>query len=580
MPAATSTLTAPIPPPRYQVIVTAAIAAARHKCPYLDTVNRSYLDFDFEKVCSVSLSNMNVYSCLVCGKFFQGRGPHTQAHTHSVQAFHHVFMNLHNAKIYCLPDNYEVQDSSLDDIKLALFPTFSPAEIGQLDRNTTLIRDVHGVSYLPGFVGLNNLKSTDYVNVIVQALAHVVPVRDFFLQPAAYEEKAKAALVLRFGEVVRKLWSKDNFKSTVSPHDLLQEVAGASKKHFRIGKQGDAIEFLSWLLNQLHLGLGGTPPGSSKKAKGSVIFESFQGEIKVLTQTKKKRAMELPGAAGEEEDDGTGRGPGGGGGGDDGPGEGETQDADGTWTESVAKAPFLFLTVDIPQTPLFKDSQGGIIIPQVPLYTVMEKFGGEKLMDVVKGGVHQRKRYWITRLPRYLILSLARLTKNHFFVEKNPTIVNFPVKNLELKDYFFPEIALPTDADLAQMPLSELKGFLVQHGGSTKGAVERGDLKERAKRVVAELGGTKYDLVANVVHDSPPGQQEKKDAQRRGEEAQAPPGTYRVHVFNRASDQWYEIQDLHVQETLPQLITISESCVLIYEKKGVVENLRAAAGGR
>ena len=36
-------------------------------CPYLDTINRSRLDFDHEKVCSVSLSNTNVYACL--GKF-------------------------------------------------------------------------------------------------------------------------------------------------------------------------------------------------------------------------------------------------------------------------------------------------------------------------------------------------------------------------------------------------------------------------------------------------------------------------------------------------------------------------------
>ena len=33
---------------------------------------RSVLDFDFEKLCSVSLSNINVYACLVCGKYFQG----------------------------------------------------------------------------------------------------------------------------------------------------------------------------------------------------------------------------------------------------------------------------------------------------------------------------------------------------------------------------------------------------------------------------------------------------------------------------------------------------------------------------
>ena len=123
--------------------------------------------------------------------------------------------------------------------------------------------------------------------------------------------------------------------------------------------------------------------------------------------------------------------------------------------------------------------------------------------------------------------------------------------------------------------------------------VEKHELEERAKSIITELSGTKYDLVANIVHDSPPGQEMKEP--KKGEEG--PPGTFRVHVFNRvstcddgsglelcyelcihtihiqASDQWYEIQDLHVQETLPQLITISESCVLIYEKKGAVENI-------
>jgi hypothetical protein len=100
----------------------------RRKCPYLDTIDRQKLDFDMEKVCSVTLSNMNVYSCLVCGKFFQGRGqttpgenstfPHPSpplvtfllllAFTHSVQCGHFVFLNLHTYKAYCLPDGYEV----------------------------------------------------------------------------------------------------------------------------------------------------------------------------------------------------------------------------------------------------------------------------------------------------------------------------------------------------------------------------------------------------------------------------------------------------------------------------------------
>ena len=32
---------------------------------------RGVLDFDFEKLCSVSLSRINCYACLVCGKYFQ-----------------------------------------------------------------------------------------------------------------------------------------------------------------------------------------------------------------------------------------------------------------------------------------------------------------------------------------------------------------------------------------------------------------------------------------------------------------------------------------------------------------------------
>lgn len=52
-------------------------------CPYLDTIDRSILDFDFEKLCSVSLLNNNVYACLVCGKYFQGMAP-IVCDTHSV----------------------------------------------------------------------------------------------------------------------------------------------------------------------------------------------------------------------------------------------------------------------------------------------------------------------------------------------------------------------------------------------------------------------------------------------------------------------------------------------------------------
>lgn len=79
------------------------------ECPYLDSVARANLDFDFEKCCSVSLTHVNVYACLVCGKYYQGRGLHTHAYTHALEAGHHLFMRTDNGRVYCLPDNYEVQ---------------------------------------------------------------------------------------------------------------------------------------------------------------------------------------------------------------------------------------------------------------------------------------------------------------------------------------------------------------------------------------------------------------------------------------------------------------------------------------
>jgi U4/U6.U5 tri-snRNP-associated protein 2 len=177
----------------------------RIKCPYLDTVDRHVIDFDSEKLCSVTLTNMNVYVCLVCGKYFQGRGKQTPAFTHSVQAGHFVFMNLGSGRAYCLPDGYEVQDSSLLDVQRCLSPRYALEEIALLNSSTHLARDVYGTSYLPGFVGLNNLARTDYLNALLHALAHVSPFRDFWLQPQLYG-MAKSNIVHLFGLVSVSKW--------------------------------------------------------------------------------------------------------------------------------------------------------------------------------------------------------------------------------------------------------------------------------------------------------------------------------------------------------------------------------------
>ncbi|CAJ1795141.1 unnamed protein product, partial [Sphenostylis stenocarpa] len=414
----------------------------RKDCPYLDTVNRQVLDFDFEKFCSVSLSNLNVYACLVCGKYYQGRGKKSHAYTHSLEAGHHVYINLRTEKVYCLPDGYEINDPSLDDIRHVLNPRFTAKEVEQLDKNKQWSRALDGSSYLPGMVGLNNIKETDFVNVTIQSLMRVTPLRNFFLIPENYQH-CKSPLVHRFGELTRKIWHARNFKGQVSPHEFLQAVMKASKKRFRIGAQSDPVEFMSWLLNTLHADL------KTSKKNTSIIYECFQGELEVVKEIPNKGTIDKKENTEDQNN--------------------AEKLSDGVneryaFVKETSKMPFLMLGLDLPPPPLFKDVMEKNIIPQVPLFNILKKFDGETITEVVRPHI-ARMQYRVTRLPKYMILHMRRFTKNNFFVEKNPTLVNFPVKNLELKDY----IPLPTPNE-----------------------------NEKLR--------SKYDLIANVVHDGKPGE--------------------------------------------------------------------------
>lgn len=117
---------------------------------YLDTVDRSVLDFDFEKLCSVTLSNINVYACLVCGKYYQGRGPKSHAYFHALEVGHHVYVNMQTKKVYVLPEGYEVKSKSLEDIKFVVDPKLSKEEVSKLDQESKDAWDINGKKYRPG----------------------------------------------------------------------------------------------------------------------------------------------------------------------------------------------------------------------------------------------------------------------------------------------------------------------------------------------------------------------------------------------------------------------------------------------
>ncbi|KZT08623.1 cysteine proteinase [Laetiporus sulphureus 93-53] len=452
--------------------------APRASDMYLDTINRAVLDFDFEKVCSVSLSNINIYGCLVCGKYFQGRGRNSYAFAHAIHDDHHVFINLETTKVYVLPDGYLVSDPSLEDIAFVLAPSFTPASVKTLSSPSHIQKPSYDLSskpYIPGYIGLNDIKRNDYMNVVIHSLLHVSPLRDYLLLSRFRGKEPE--LLKRFASLAKKVWNPRLFKSQVSPHEFLQEVNRASVGKFSLETQGDPVEFLGWLLNRLHKDMGGT-----KKRQSSVIFSTFQGQVHMETQQVVVRP-------------------------DVGGGEKPQFDIDREIKSTVS--PFLFLAVDLPPPPLFQDAIEKNIIPQIGIHSVLAKYDGHTTQE----SAGQLRRFKCQQLPPYIILHFRRFTKNIFVEEKNPTIVNFPLRGLDFREYL--------DAPPGHPP-------------------------------------TVYDLIANVTHESAAGTTRDKEST-----------IWKVHLRAGAgggeNEKWFQIQDLIVEEIRKEMIFLGETVLQIWE---------------
>merc|ERR1712196_555360 len=90
-------------------------------------------------------------------------------------------MRLDDGTVWCLPEGYKVEDHSLDDIVFFLNPTFSNQDIEALNNSALWSRGIDGTEYMPGLVGINNMKANSYANVVIQILARVRPLREFFI---------------------------------------------------------------------------------------------------------------------------------------------------------------------------------------------------------------------------------------------------------------------------------------------------------------------------------------------------------------------------------------------------------------
>lgn len=351
---------------------------------FLETVDRKRLDFDAEKACSVTLSTLNVYCCLVCGRYLQGRRANSPAFLHSVNDNHHVFVNFSTLKFCLLPDFIEMEDNGtiqlLNSIRYAIRPHFTINEISQFPREC---QDLGNKTYFNGFVGVNNSARSKSINVVLLALAHLRPLRDYCLLTDIDQEED---FTRRLAIIVRKLWSVKLFKQHVSVDELLAYVTVNDKKSAK--DLNDPRKCMLWLFDSVQKNAPKLKIELSNACQGRVVVKKTMVRA-IYDQDENVKSFERE------------------------------------KTSQSTTSPFWNLTLDLPPKPLFK---GGISVndlPQVRLEDLMAKFNGvqEKQM------AHHIVQYQLSRVPEHLILHFDRFAKgdDQPVKNRNNTLVDFPL---------------------------------------------------------------------------------------------------------------------------------------------------------
>lgn len=373
---------------------------------------------------------------------------------------------------------------------------------------------------------MNNIKANDYQNVVVQLLAHVLPIRNFFLLHD-FPQLSTPQLVLRFSTLVRKLWNPKAFRSHVSPHELLQEIAMRSSKRFTLSEQADPVEFLSWFLNNLHLSLGGSKKPSPTPT--SVVHAAFQGRVRIESQAITAHS--------------------------------DTQNARLVFTESgdikSQVTPYLILTLDLPPTPLFQSTNRESIIPQVPLTTLLNKYNGITASEKMAQRVRHRLLH---PLPPFLLFHIKRFSKNRFVSERNPTIVTHPSpRSLDMSPYVEPnpDAWSPGEPILYDLVANIILDPSISAPGGTEDAADKG--------VNAASGGGGSSSGAGGGSEKVSWLVQLFDKAQSADNSRHQHGGSEQH----RGPEWLEIQDLFIKSAESETLFTREGYLMVWERRKV-----------
>ncbi|KAM4726634.1 ubiquitin carboxyl-terminal hydrolase 2-like [Anableps anableps] len=264
-----------------------------------------------------------------------------------------------------------------------------------------------------GLVGLRNLGNTCFMNSILQCLSNTAELRDYCLRNIHLMElnrRSNMALMEEFAKVTQNLWTSAN--EAVSPSEFRNQIQRFAPK-FAGCSQQDAQEFLRFLLDGLH----------SQVNRATVLRKVPVEDADHLADDEKARRMWNMYL--EREDS-------------------KVVDlfagqlkSSLTCTvcgfRSTVFEPFWDLSV-----PIAQRSSGEVTLKDcLRLFTREDVLDGEERPTCNKCKARRKctKRFSIQRFPQVLVLHLKRFSDSNVRASKLSTYVDFPLKDLDLREF-------------------------------------------------------------------------------------------------------------------------------------------------
>ncbi|XP_072342448.1 ubiquitin carboxyl-terminal hydrolase 2-like isoform X1 [Scyliorhinus torazame] len=278
------------------------------------------------------------------------------------------------------------------------------------------VRDMVNSKSSQGLVGLRNLGNTCFMNSMLQCLSNTRELRDYCIQNTYRRElhnrsRTNTALMEEFAKLLQSLWTSSS-NDPISPSEFKTQIQKYAPRFVGYNQQ-DAQEFLRFLLDGLH----------NEVNRVSVRSKATVEDLDHLCDDEKGRRMWKKYLEREDSrivDHFVGQ-----------------LKSSLTCSEcgycSTVFDPFWDLSL-----PISKKGYGEVsLMDCIRLFTKEDVLDGDEKPTCYRCKFRRKctKKFTIQKFPKILVLHLKRFSEARIRTSKLSTIVNFPLKDLDLREF-------------------------------------------------------------------------------------------------------------------------------------------------